>query len=617
MLSPTLSVNQQFEWTKRVSSASSVNKDTCQRKISADTYAVISDIHRRGQLCDAILKADGVEFPVHRLIMSACSPYFRALFTNGLYETEQKVLEIPQISARVMDIIIEFAYSREASISTDNVEELLPVADQLHILGLVKACCQFLKSLICVENCIGIRNFARTYFCTHLDNDAMRFVLRNFQEVCEKSIEMLSLSLEEMTEILSHEELNVKTEEPVFEAIIRWIDHDTASRKQHIFPLLECVRLCLLSTSYFVEKVKAHPYVSGSDQCKPLVIETIKFLYDLDISDDKEVDQSNPLARPRIPHEILFAIGGWSGGSPTNVMETYDTRADRWIECQWGDPLGPRAYHGTATIDGLIYICGGFDGIEYFNSTRCFHPLEKTWTDVSPMNARRCYVSVTVLDKKIYAMGGYDGANRQNSAERYDPSSNQWSLIAPMSQQRSDASAATLNDKVFIVGGFNGTECMNSAEYYNPTTNQWTGISQMRSRRSGIGIIAHHGCIFAIGGFNGVARLSTAEKWDSQRNTWTTIAEMYSPRSNYAIEVIDDMIFAIGGFNGVTTIFNVECYDDKLDEWYDATDMNVYRSALSACVVKGLVNIREYIHKHREVIKIDKAKNSSHQQNRT
>lgn len=87
-------------------------------------------------------------------------------------------------------------------------------------------------------------------------------------------------------------------------------------------------------------KVKAHPYVSGSDQCKPLVIETIKFLYDLDISDDREVDTSNPLARPRIPHEILFAIGGWSGGSPTNVMETYDTRADRWIECQWGDPLG-------------------------------------------------------------------------------------------------------------------------------------------------------------------------------------------------------------------------------------------------------------------------------------
>lgn len=254
MLSSTVSATQQYQWNKKVATAASVTKDTCQRKISADTYETISDIRRRGQLCDAIIKADGVEFPVHRLVMSACSPYFRALFTNGLHETEQRILEIPLISSKVLDVVIEFAYSREANITTENVEEVLPVADQLHILGLVKACCRFLKSHLTVENCVGIRNFARCYFCTQLDNDSMRFILRNFQEVCEKSSEILSLSLEEMIEILGHEELNVKTEEPVFEAIIKWIDHDVLKRKRHIFPLLECIRLCLLSTSYFVEK---------------------------------------------------------------------------------------------------------------------------------------------------------------------------------------------------------------------------------------------------------------------------------------------------------------------------------------------------------------------------
>lgn len=30
--------------------------------------------------------------------------------------------------------------------------------------------------------------------------------------------------------------------------------------------------------------------------------------------------------------KVLFAIGGWSGGSPTAFIETYDTRADRWIK---------------------------------------------------------------------------------------------------------------------------------------------------------------------------------------------------------------------------------------------------------------------------------------------
>lgn len=68
------------------------------------------------------------------------------------------------------------------------------------------------------------------------------------------------------------------------------------------------------------------------------------------------------IARPRVPHEILFAIGGWSGGSPTNFIETYDTRADRWVKVEEVDPTGPRAYHGTAVVGYNIYVIGGFDG---------------------------------------------------------------------------------------------------------------------------------------------------------------------------------------------------------------------------------------------------------------
>lgn len=36
-------------------------------------------------------------------------------------------------------------------------------------------------------------------------------------------------------------------------------------------------------------------------------------------------------ARPRKPREVIFAVGGWSGLYPTSVIETYDPRADRWI----------------------------------------------------------------------------------------------------------------------------------------------------------------------------------------------------------------------------------------------------------------------------------------------
>jgi len=37
------------------------------------------------------------------------------------------------------------------------------------------------------------------------------------------------------------------------------------------------------------------------------------------IGHDLQVATPN-IARPRIPHEVLFAIGGWSGGTPTNYI---------------------------------------------------------------------------------------------------------------------------------------------------------------------------------------------------------------------------------------------------------------------------------------------------------
>lgn len=45
---------------------------------------------------------------------------------------------------------------------------------------------------------------------------------------------------------------------------------------------------------------------------------------------------------------------------------------------------------------------------------------------------------------------------------------------------------------------------------------------------------------------------------------------------------------------GSSTIAYVECYDADYNEWYDASPMNLSRSALSACVIAGLANAREY-----------------------
>lgn len=578
------------------------------RRLSIPAMQALYELQQSNQLCDAtILLDDGSVYPIHRAILCSCSAYFKAVFTTSLHGKNKTNILLPGVSPEMMILLINYAYLRKLDITQENVYKIIATADYLSILGILDMCCDYLEQTITPSNCIGIMQFAKNQFLQKLHDACWKYIMRYFPQIAVESSELVNLPVDDLQTIINADELNVKSEEMVWEAILRWINLKPDERKKHIVTLMKCIRLGLLDTQFFLEHVKDHPYVTSSDDSRPMIIETLKFLYDLETISHRDGEVPTPeIARPRVPHEVLFALGGWSGGSPTNYMETYDTRADRWVKVEETDPSGPRAYHGTAVVGYEIYVIGGFDGMDYFNSCRCFDAVTKTWREAAPMHARRCYVSTAVYNNTIYAMGGYDGHHRQNTAEKFNPKTNQWTLISPMNMQRSDASACTLNGKIYITGGFNGQECMHSAEVYDIETNQWTLINPMRSRRSGVSCISYHGHVYVVGGFNGISRMCSGEKYNPATNTWTQIPDMYNPRSNFAIEVIDDMIFVIGGFNGVTTIYHVECYDERTNEWYEATDMNIYRSALSACVIQGLPNVRDFIHKHREKLMEEK-----------
>jgi kelch-like protein 10 len=525
------------------------------------------------------------------------------LFTTPLHSIEKSDVYLPGVTSETMNLILEYAYLRFVEINEENVEELLVSADYLSVLGLHELCCDFLRSRLAVENCIGIMKFAREYFCTNLERDARLFLMRNFVEVSQDSEEILYLTLGELQDIIAADELNVKHEEIVWECILRWINHDTPNRKGNMLELFKKLRLGLFDNYFYHSKVKYHPYVFENGECCSIVLQTIMLHYDSALIMHNVVEKSvQDFARARIPHELIFAIGGRSGGESTNNIETYDTRLDRWIKVEAVDPNGPRTFHGTAVIGFNIYVIGGSDGMSHLNTCRCFNAVKKTWREVAPMHKSRCYLSVATLDALVYALGGCDGRERHKTGEVYNYQRNQWTMIAPMNVRRSDASAAALSGKIYITGGFNGEEHVNSSEVYDPVANQWTLIKEMQFGRSGLSCTAYHGCLYAIGGFSGASYLGVVEKYNPITNTWTQVPDTYEARSNFGIVVIDDMIFAIGGFREFTTLNEVESYDETSNTWYKAGKMNICSSGLSACVVASLPNVYDYIHENRNII---------------
>ncbi|XP_043287377.1 kelch-like protein 10 isoform X2 [Venturia canescens] len=581
---------------------------------SPSNYALVefpsvwSELRANQQLCDGAVRC-GMDqvFPVHRVILSAVSPYFKALFTSCLKGGKSEINEvsISTVSADIFRLILDYAYTGTCKVTAENVEQLLPVADQFEVLGVVQLCCRFLLQELRPDNCLGIFKFARHYFCRDLAERGRKFICHNLKQIVNESEEFKDLEGEELATILRDDELNVRNEETVFEAVKSWIEAGPKERESHLVRLLECVRFGLMSYKYFTHNVLAWKCISDNDEChKKILFPANSYLADQEHRQKKasigpnEIDLRNPLTRPRIPYEILFAVGGWIAESPTSFVEIYDTRADKWFLSSNTDST-PRSYHGMCALNNLIYIIGGFNGNEHFNTVRCFDPVSKDWRERACMYHARCYVSVCTHAGMIYALGGFNGRTRMSSGERYDPQRNQWEMIPSMHTQRSDAGAASLNDKIYIVGGFNGIQVFSSAEVFDVEANQWSYIRSMSDPRTGVSLVAFRNSLYALGGFDGTTRLSSGERYSPHQDVWHSISEMCCPRSNFATVVLDDMIFVVGGFNGSEPIAYVECYDPESNEWYDASPMNLNRSALGACVIAGLENAREYSYLNR------------------
>lgn len=54
----------------------------------------------------------------------------------------------------------------------------------------------------------------------------------NFSLIAEKNQELMELSVDSLIELLSNDELNVKSDEIIFEIIIKWIDANSNERRK-------------------------------------------------------------------------------------------------------------------------------------------------------------------------------------------------------------------------------------------------------------------------------------------------------------------------------------------------------------------------------------------------
>lgn len=84
--------------------------------------------------------------PAHRIILSASSAYFSAMFMGSLRETKEEEITLGEVHGEPLQALIQYCYTGTIELREDNVEILLATACLLQLSPVVNACCAFLVS---------------------------------------------------------------------------------------------------------------------------------------------------------------------------------------------------------------------------------------------------------------------------------------------------------------------------------------------------------------------------------------------------------------------------------------------------------------------------------------
>uniref|UniRef100_A0A672J5G8 BTB domain-containing protein n=1 Tax=Salarias fasciatus TaxID=181472 RepID=A0A672J5G8_SALFA len=105
----------------------------------------------------------GQEFHCHKALLSACSSYFKVMFTTDMRERSDSVIKLTGIDCDVLGTLVEYVYTAQVCMTKSNVQSLLEAAGLLQFLSVKQACEEFLIRFLDVDNCLGMHAFAQLH----------------------------------------------------------------------------------------------------------------------------------------------------------------------------------------------------------------------------------------------------------------------------------------------------------------------------------------------------------------------------------------------------------------------------------------------------------------------
>lgn len=165
------------------------------------------------------------------------------MLSTDMKEARMGAIELKDVDGDTLRFLINYCYTGEIEITSDNIETLLPAASRYEFVEIEEECSKFLGKFLKRNplNCIAYYTFAHLYNLVGLKELARQLICKHFMEI-KDSEDFLALDVDELIAVIKSDDLMAPNEEEIFNAVMSWIARDEIERKSISAKILEVIR---------------------------------------------------------------------------------------------------------------------------------------------------------------------------------------------------------------------------------------------------------------------------------------------------------------------------------------------------------------------------------------
>ncbi|CAE6078863.1 unnamed protein product [Arabidopsis arenosa] len=181
-----------------------------------------------GMDCSTVVRVK--ELHISSPILAAKSPFFYKLFSNGMRESEQRhvTLRINASEEAALMELLNFMYSNAVSVTTaPALLDVLMAADKFEVASCMRYCSRLLRNMpMTPESALLYLELPSSVLMAKavqpLTDAAKQFLAARYKDITKFHEEVMALPLAGIEAILSSDDLQIASEDAVYDFILKW-----------------------------------------------------------------------------------------------------------------------------------------------------------------------------------------------------------------------------------------------------------------------------------------------------------------------------------------------------------------------------------------------------------